>query len=181
MARRRFFARNRWLWAGLGLVGGLLLAGFWPQAPLHAIATDRSESFAMATGAMDDNVEAVYFLDFLTGNLRAAALSKRTGKFNAFFQYNVNVDMGVDPSKNPRYMMVTGFADLVRQTGGRVTPSRSVLYVAEVTTGKVAAFMVPWSNAAHMSGQPQTGALVLLDITRFRTAAAPAAGAQPNN
>ena len=41
----------RWLVAvGIGLVGGLVLSGFWPQTPLYAVATDRIDTFGMATG-----------------------------------------------------------------------------------------------------------------------------------
>ena len=70
----------RWLVAvGIGLVAGLVLSGFWPHTPLYAVATDRIETFAMATGPVDDEVEAVYFLDFLTGDLagRGAWASSR--------------------------------------------------------------------------------------------------------
>ena len=56
--------------------GGLVLSGLWPQTPLHATATDRSDTFAIATGAVDDDTEAVYFLDFLTGDLRAVVLGR---------------------------------------------------------------------------------------------------------
>ena len=73
------------------------------------------------------SVEAVYFLDFLTGDLRAAALSKQTGKFHAFYQYNVNNDLGVDASKSPRYMMVTGVADLRRTAGAKHRPQQEHL------------------------------------------------------
>ena len=166
----------RLAWVALGLAGGLALAVCWPSTPLHAVATDRSESFAMCTGYLDLDVEAVYFLDFLTGDLRAAALSKQTGQFHAFYQYNVNADLGVDPSKSPRYMMVTGVADLRTTAGRTVAPSKSICYVAEVTSGMVAAYAIPWSPSLHMTGAPIRGALRLMDKTRFRTPAAPAGG-----
>jgi hypothetical protein len=164
------------LWLGVGVAAGVMLAGFWPNTPLHAVSTDRCDTFAMATGYLDDEIEAVYFLDFLTGDLRAAALSRQLGKFNAFFGYNVNVDLGVDPAKNPRFLMVTGAGDLRKIGGARMAPSKSILYVAEITTGKVAAYYVPWSMAAHSANQPQKGTLMLLDVARFRTAAAPVGG-----
>ena len=44
----------RWLIAmGIGLVGGLILSGLWPHTPLYAVATDRVDTFAMATGPLD--------------------------------------------------------------------------------------------------------------------------------
>ena len=35
-----------WLVAvGIGVVGGLILGGFWPHTPLYAVATDRINTF----------------------------------------------------------------------------------------------------------------------------------------
>jgi hypothetical protein len=70
---------RRLVWLGMGLVGGLILCGVWPQTPLHAVATDRSETFAVATGFVDEGIEAVYFLDFLTGDLSAVVWADKAG------------------------------------------------------------------------------------------------------
>ncbi len=80
-------SRPAWLAAGavLGLVVGLNVSGVWPSIPLHATATQGLDKFAIATGLVDDSVEAVYFLDFLTGDLRAAVINPKNGKFNSFF------------------------------------------------------------------------------------------------
>src|SRR5208283_3350248 len=103
----------------------------------HAVATDRTDGFAVATGYCDESVEAVYFLDFLTGDLSAAVVSKQTGRFNAFYTYNVVNDLGLNPAKSPRFLLTTGMADL-RRTGGKTTSlSRSLVYVAELQSGKV--------------------------------------------
>ena len=163
---------SRPVWLGIGLVGGLILCGVWPQTPLHAVATDRAETFAVATGFVDDGVEAVYFLDFLTGDLNAVVLGRQGNAFTAFYFYkNLVNDLGVDPSKNPKYMMVTGMANLRRGTG-RLRPSLAAVYVAEVTSGKVAAYAIPWSKNAHASGQIIGPApLMPLAATRFRAAA----------
>ena len=59
---------------------------------------------------MDEDVEAVFFLDFLTGELKGAALNKQLGKFTAYFAARPIDDIGADPSKNPSYMMTTGMA-----------------------------------------------------------------------
>ena len=32
---------SRTVWLVVGLLGGLILGGFWPHTPLHAVATDR--------------------------------------------------------------------------------------------------------------------------------------------
>jgi hypothetical protein len=84
-------ARATWLVVGMlfGLVGGLNLAGLWPQIPVHAVATHGQENFAMCTAPMDTDVGGVYLLDFLTGDLKCAVLSEQTGKFNSLFEHNV--------------------------------------------------------------------------------------------
>jgi hypothetical protein len=164
----RFLKSSPILWLGVGLVVGLVLGGLWPQTPLHAVATDRIDTFAMATGPVDEDAEAVYFLDFLTGDLRAVVISKTTGKFTAFYAYNVLTDLGVDVAKNPRFLMVTGLLNL-RRGGSHVAPAKSTVYVAEVTTGKVGAYCIPWSAGAH-GGTIIKAAFLPLDSTRFRAA-----------
>jgi len=164
---------------GLGLLLTLLAVGVWPTRPIAAVATDRYETFAMATGPVDEEVEAVYFLDFLTGDLRAVVLGKQGNRFTAFYTYNVLNDLGVDPSKNPRFMMVTGMAN-PRRGAARMQPSLAVVYVAEITTGQVAAYAIPWSKGDHAAGRIIGPApLVPLAVTRFRAAGAGPGGPAP--
>lgn len=159
------------VWLGVGLLAGIVLASFCPHAPLHASATDRYETFAIATGMVDNGVEAVYFLDFLTGDLKATVLSKQIPpKFNAFYQRNILNDMGIDPTKNPRYLIVTGLNDL-RRGGSRLRPSIGTCYIAEITTGRLAAYTIPWDAQSHASGQMVQGKIIYLDMTQMRTAA----------
>ena len=173
MARWRQY---RWLIAlGIGLAGGLVLSGFRPYTPLYAVATDRIDTFGMATGQVDAEVEAVYFLDFLTGDLRAVVLGKQPRMWTGFFHANVSADLGIDPQKNPKFLMVTGMTDLRRSGGTRLQPSDAICYVAEITSGKVAAYAVPWSPSLYAAGQSQNALLVLVGVTRFR----PALGAGP--
>ena len=162
---------NRLVWLGIGLVIGLILSGLWPQAPLHAVATDRGDTFAVATGFVDEGVEAVFFLDFLTGQLNAVVLGRQGRGFAASYGFNVAAHLGVDPAKNPKYLMVTGSADMRRgMAGAQLSPS--VVYVAEVTTGKVGAYAVPWSKAAYSSGRVMPPHLLVpLAVTQFRVAA----------
>jgi len=174
----------RWLVAVvIGLVGGFALSGLWPHTPLYALATDRTETFGMATGLLDtqSDVEAVYFLDFLTGDLRAVVLGKQPGTWTGFFQANVSADLGIDRQRNPKFLMVTGMASLRRGGGSRLQPSSAICYVAEVTTGKVAAYAVLWSPSMYAAGQPQSGRLRCVGVTQFRqpTGAAPGADAVP--
>ncbi|MFZ5828674.1 MAG: hypothetical protein ACOY3P_01235 [Planctomycetota bacterium] len=132
---------------------GLVLGGLWPQTPLHATATDRLDTFIITTGAIDSELEAVYCLDCLTGDLIAGVLGRQPNRFGAIFHYNVLKDLGVDPTKNPKFLMVSGIANL-QYGGGRVQPAIGKLYVAEVTSGKMVAYALPWDRSAFNAGQP---------------------------
>jgi hypothetical protein len=160
---------------GIGLVIGMLFAGYWPNVPLHAVATDHTDGFAIATGYCDESVEAVYFLDFATGNLSAAVVSKQNGHFNAFYTHNVIADLGINPAKPPRFLLTTGAVDLRRPGGQTTTLSRSLAYVAELQSGKVAAYAIPWSTSAWNAGQTLRGQFTLMDVGYFRSAASAAA------
>ena len=163
-------SRPAWLVGGtlLGLVLGLNIAGLWPSVPLHASATHGLDKFAIATGLVDSTVEALYFLDFLTGDLRAAVINPKNGKFNSFFARNIVNDFGVGGT-GARYLLVTGAADMPR---GRANFqfAKSIVYVAEANTGAVAAYTIPWNSSLHAAGNPQRGEFQLLSVEQFRTA-----------
>ena len=149
---RRITCLAAGLAAAAGLSLGLIMGGLWPKTALHAMATDRVDTYAMATGMVDEDVEAVYFLDFLTGELRALVLGKQMGGMSGIYSLNVAADLGIDPAKNPRYMMVTGVVSL-RRGGSRMQASRAVVYVAEVTSGKMGAYAIPWNPSLAAAGQ----------------------------
>jgi hypothetical protein len=187
--------KNRW-YAGLavGLILGLILGGLWPDTPLHATATDRAENFAIATGFVDDEIEAVYFLDFLTGMLRVAVVSNQTNTFQARYEANINADLAnvvrfvnagsnggsrkrgapvaaqLELPQTPSYLMVTGMGDIRRGAAARQQPGRSLVYVAETNTGVLLAYAIPWSKEAHAANQPHGGPLILWAGDLFSTA-----------
>lgn len=162
---------TRYVWPIFGLLIGVVLGGLCPHTPMHATATDRYEKFAVCTGFVDDGVEAIYFLDFLTGDLKASTLAKQPPyNFNAFFQRNIFKDLQVDPASKPEFLMVSGLADL-RRIGGRQRISRAVVYVTEVRSGRCAAYAIPWDAQRHAAGQMAKGELVLMAVTQFRTVA----------
>jgi hypothetical protein len=164
-----FLKKYRWLAAaGIGLAVGLVISGLWPHTPLYAVATDRIESYGMATGPLDSDVEAVYFLDFLTGQLTAVVLGKVPNSWSGYFTTNVSADMHIDPQKNPKFLMVTGVVNMRRGGGSRLQPASSVCYVAEVTSGQVAAYIIRWTPSMYAAGQPQSGQINLVSITHFR-------------
>lgn len=152
----------------LGLVVGLNIQGIWPSMPLHASATHGLDKFAIATGLVDDEVEAIYFLDYLTGDMRAAVINPKTGKFNSFFGRNIAADFG-GAGRSMGYLMVTGMADMPRGRND-FQYAQSVVYVAEATTGQVAAYTIPWNTAFQAAGKTQYGEIQPLDVVPFRTA-----------
>lgn len=152
----------------LGLIVGLNVQGIWPSIPLHASATHGLEKFAIATGLVDSSVEALYFLDYLTGDLRAAVINPKNGLFNSYFTRNIAADFG-GAGRATGYLMVTGTVDMPRGTA-RFQYSRSVVYVADATTGRVAAYTIPWNSSLHAAGTPQYGQFQPLDVKEFRTA-----------
>jgi hypothetical protein len=143
-------------WLGLGLLAGLVVAGFWPSVPLHAVATDKVDTFSMATGFVEPEVEAVYFLDHLTGELHAYVLGSMSGGrggFGILCHYFRDVSKDFQTGEKSKYLMATGVDDLVRAgRGGALTPSRAVVYVAEVSTGTAIAYYLPYNVNAHKAG-----------------------------
>ena len=169
MIHRQKHSRATYLVVGLGLgvLLGLQFGGVWPHVPVHATATHGEDNFAIATGFMDSGNEAMFFLDFLTGDLKAVVPSRQTGAFLSYYRYNVTNDFGGGQTKNPKYRMVTGMVNFMG-TRGNVKIGRSVVYIAEVNSGIVAAYGIPWNEPVHQRNQPQNGTFVLLDRQPFR-------------
>jgi hypothetical protein len=160
------FSQGIWLGVLLGLAAGALL----PQSPLHAVAGDRSDTFAICTAPVDEDIEAIWFLDFLTGDLKAAVISPVTGRFGALYQLNIMQAMRLEGGKAPRYYMVSGIVN-IRRGASQTRPSTSVVYVAEANSGRIAAFNLPWARQAINAGQKISAPINFLDVWQCRTAA----------
>ncbi len=143
-------------------------AEVWSSIKLNASATENHDNFSIATGMVDAGVEALYFLDYLTGDLKAAVINRQTGKFTAFFQYNIAQDFGGGGGGSPKYLMITGLVDMPRGRAG-FQLSQSVVYIADATSGTVAAYIMPWNSSMMAANKPQTGTFQRLDIKQFRT------------
>ena len=159
-----------WLAAGLaiGLVVGLNAAGLWPQVPLHAVATHGQENFAICTTPMDQDVEAVFVLDDLTGDLKGAALNVQMRRLYTGFEYNVTQDLAASNNKNAHYRIVGGMAN-IRQNIQAGPLAHSVLYVAEVNSGQMVVYGIPWIAGRAQGAMPVKTTLVVLDRWQFRT------------
>ncbi len=153
----------------LGLIAGLNFQGVWPaHVPLHATATQGQENYAIATGLVDNDVEAIYFLDFLTGDLQARVINPRTGEFNARFRYNIANDFGQAQGRNPKYLMVTGLANMPR---GRSNSqfAQSIVYISDASTGQTAAYTIPWNQGIQSAGGAQENSFRPIAQWNFRT------------
>lgn len=133
---------NRGVWLTVGILLGLFIGSMLPNAPLHASATHGTESFAIATGEIDVGLEGVYFLDMVTGDLTGFILNPTAKTFTTTYSHNVLGDFGRD-LKNPKFLMVTGHAEL-RQGSQPFKVARSVIYIAEMTSGTFATYGVPY-------------------------------------
>ena len=157
---------NRGVWLIVGILIGLFVGAMAPHAPLHASATHGEDSFAIATGEVELGLEAVYFLDMITGELTGYVINQNSGKFTTVYKHNVLKDMGA--LNKPKFLMVTGSAGLRQGVGGRI--ARSIVYVAEMNSGKFLAYAVPWAPARAATNLPTAAPFVLLDGGVFRNA-----------
>src|SRR4051794_35560655 len=161
-----------WAMLGAGVVIGLAIGGglafgliigqrnsalpdsILAELKLKAMASHGSDTFAIATGPVDDDVEGLYSLDFLTGDLTCVVINGRNGAFGGMFKANVNAVMGSEKGKKPNYLMVTGQINSVGNYGGQ-RPAGCLCYVVDANTGDAAAFSFPWAKAATSAGVAQ--------------------------
>jgi hypothetical protein len=180
-----------WLWMLTGFVPGLALAigvaigmvaGGDPATdlsneptfqgmPVRALGASSGTTYALSTGPVDGESEAIYALDFLTGDLYAWVFYPRLGQFGAEYgPYNVTADLQSEAGKTPSYVMVTGQSD-VRGPGGQATFANSIVYVADSNTGRVGAYAIPWDRNSYAQGAPQKATFLPLAVFPGRKAA----------
>ncbi len=164
------------LLVGIGMMVGALTAVsssqnaelMIPPTLLHATASHSGESMAIATGQIDDDVEGVFVLDYLTGDLQCYVLNPRTFSWGGIFRYNVVQDLGVEPGKKPNFAMVTGGINFLRGSASRAVPAHSVVYVLDANSGNFAAYGVQWDRTAARGGAPQKGTLARIATGKAR-------------
>lgn len=171
--------RTQWLILALGLAVGVAVTSLWHSSGvdtsqddyaeqmmreqmIHAVGSATGESFALATGQIDEDAEGIFALDFVTGDLNVRVLNKKVGKFLGAFKRNVLADLRVEGDKAPKFVMVTGNAAF-SSSSSAMRPSFCVLYVGDVNTGRVVAYSVPWNRTLAASARAQTGSLVVVD------------------
>lgn len=150
----------------LGDSGDDVLQQQFAQQMLHATGTDSGKTFAMSTGPVDGEIEGLFILDFLTGELQCFVLNNRAQP-SGWFKRNVIADLGADTTKEPSYLMVTGAANF-RGAGGNSRPAQCVCYVCDANTGNYAAYSFPWNSAAANVRQVQAAPMLLLSSGKAR-------------
>ncbi|MDO4550860.1 MAG: hypothetical protein Q4C96_06370 [Planctomycetia bacterium] len=154
---------------------------FTENAPsvVYADGCDRLEGFITCAGTIESNVEALYVLDTISGNLSAAVMAKKGSGFQAKYSGNVTSDLqkaitlanNVQTSKKgksrtntlrsvqmpsqPKYIMTTAAHDNSERRGN-VSYASSALHITEVNTGITLTYVLPWNRTAHASNAPFT-------------------------
>ncbi len=141
-----------------------------PETILHATASHSGKSFAMATGYIDTDIEGLFTLDYLTGDLKCWVLNPRAPQVGwaGGFQHNVIGDLGVQQGKDPNYVMVTGQASFQRG-GATQSPASCAVYVADANTGNFAAYTVMWNRTLGKTGTLQQGPFTRILVGKART------------
>ena len=154
-------------WMALGLVAGMAIASLWPHEPLRAESADRNQKFAMITCHVGNGNEGVFVLDFLTGRLVGACLGKIQGatQFQYFYLRNVAEDFKVAGQGEPYYAISAGQVDI--QARGNAQFGASAIYIAELNSGKVGAYAIPF-KITQQKGAPV--ALIPIGDFPFRDA-----------
>jgi hypothetical protein len=137
-----------------------------PETPviwkIPASATDGGDDMRMATGAVSDDVEGVFFLDARLGKLICSIYNPASSTFNSFFQRDVAADMQLDGVQKPKFLLVTGALNGPRRSSQMI--GNSIVYVLETTSSRFAAYGIPWRGDLYASGRPQVGSLLLLHV-----------------
>lgn len=144
-------SKLKWIWISAGLVVGLIVGSMLPHSPLYATATDRQDNFAIATGHLDTENEGIFFLDMLTGDLKGAIVSPYTRQIGYLYATNVLKDLEIDASKSPKFLVVTGSLEVRPQGSSQF--AQCVVYVAEVNSGKMVCYAMPFNKGVLNNAQ----------------------------
>jgi hypothetical protein len=125
---------------------------------LKASASHGAETFAIATGQIDSEVEGLFCLDYLTGDLSCYVISARGKGFAGLFKTNIVKDLPVEKGKKPAYVMVTGGINV----RGNPNAPQSLVYVADSNSGVWACYSFTWVKSAASAGVTQAQPMVLV-------------------
>ena len=125
------------------------------QAPivLKADSSAGGDSMSFATGVVSRDIEGLFVLDHLTGNLQCWLLNPNTGSIGGIFRTNVNPDFGSQKAGDSDYVMVAGRIDITgRGRANNMRPGASIVYVGDGNTGKVFGYGFQFDPQAIIRG-----------------------------
>ncbi len=127
----------------VGIALGIAISHYWPHEPALAGTSDRNSKFAMTSCPVSftDGSEAIFVLDFLTGRLAGASINTKTNTFTHSYFRNVAADFGINPQAEPQYAIITASGKPISK--GPVQFAQSMVYIAELNSGKVIAYGLP--------------------------------------
>jgi len=138
--------------------------------PLEAGTSSVGKNISMATGQIDGDVEGVFVLDHLTGQLTCFVVNPRglgSGVLLGQFQANVAADLGLVQGKEPDYVMTVGAVNPLRGTGAS-RPASSVVYVADGNSGNVVGYSLQWNQSVARQNTAQRGVLFKVMAAKAR-------------
>lgn len=145
------------------------IAGF-EDLRLKAMASHGGDTFAIATGPVDDEVEGLFTVDYLTGDLQCFVPNPRTGGVAGWFKANVANDLTVERGKKPAYLIATGEFNF-SSASGNSRPAASLVYIVDANSGEVACYTFPWNKSATAAGATQATPMVLAGKWKARSIA----------
>ena len=131
-------------WLAAGVVLGSMLSVYWPAEPAFAGAADSNQKLSICTANTQAGMsDAVFVLDHVTGRLTGAAYNPQSGVFTQAYGRNVAQDFGL--TEGGVYVMAPGNLLATGRSGGD-PPGLEGIYIAELTSGKVALYGFFYSN-----------------------------------
>lgn len=142
---------------------------------LWAATAASSGGTYIATGSFDNASELFYYLDSQSGRLSAALLARSTPSFCKTYTRNIRADFvqAVQQLKlplpaNPQFLMVTGDGDIRQFGAGEMNKtSKSLAYIAEVSTGLVLVYTIP--NEGDRDLEISGGDIIFWTYARLNT------------
>lgn len=131
---------------------------------LRADSAASGNNISLASGMVSRDIEALFVLDHMTGNLQCWMLNPNTGAIGGLFGTNVNNDLGVTKAGDADFVITTGRIDTSgRGREGNMRPGASLVYVADGNSGKVIGYGFQFDPQAIARGDDaQKGQLVVV-------------------
>jgi hypothetical protein len=127
------------------------------------------DNHTLAVVPVYTGIEAVVVLDPSAVTLTGYILNRHTGKFFARYYYNrLAADFGLAAVQDPQFSIIGGTTDF-NSFGSHTRLADAAVYVAEHSTGKVAAYGLPY-NPTYYLDPPAVAqyAFIPLDAANFR-------------